>query len=257
MILGAVILGLLFAIPNGLKEDVRDNLPNTFQRTINLGLDLQGGTHMLLAVDLSSVLNQALANERGTISSVLRNGEERLNTATAPRLVDDKIVVVSTFTPNQPFSLKLSKATSLFSNNSPSSLETAVIEICKGTNCELLDPGTSVSGSDDLGLNFTTRNFRPQIDVPYSLNVKVEGMEAFPNPTYGDVTLKFKAEAKPTTVRIMDVQGRLIFNETLNNFDGNYYRELDVSNGTTGVLTITILQDGKAFTKNIVLLARA
>jgi len=93
--------------------------------------------------------------------------------------------------------------------------------------------------------------------TPANNTLKVEGMEAFPNPTYGDVTLKFKAEAKPTTVRIMDVQGRLIFNETLNNFDGNYFRELDVSNGTTGVLTITITQDGKAFTKNIVLLARA
>ncbi len=93
--------------------------------------------------------------------------------------------------------------------------------------------------------------------TPADNTLKIEGMDAYPNPTYGDVTLKFKAEAKPTTVRIVDVQGRLIFNETLNNFDGNYYRELDVSNGTTGVLTITILQDGKVFTKNIVLLARA
>lgn len=97
----------------------------------------------------------------------------------------------------------------------------------------------------------------PVVTQPSDNTLKVEGLDAFPNPTYGDVTLKFKAEAKPTTVRIVDIQGRLIFDETLNNFDGNYYRELDVSNGTTGVLTITILQDGKVFTKNIVLLARA
>lgn len=93
--------------------------------------------------------------------------------------------------------------------------------------------------------------------TPSDNTLKVEGMDAFPNPTYGDLTLRFKAEAKPTSVRILDVQGRVVFDEMLNNFDGNYYRELDVSNGTTGVLTITIRQDGKVFTKNIVLLARA
>lgn len=97
----------------------------------------------------------------------------------------------------------------------------------------------------------------PVVTQPSDNTLKVEGMDAYPNPTYGDVTLQFKAEAKPTTVRIVDVQGRLIFNETLNNFDGNYYRELDVSKATTGILTISIMQDGKVFTKNIVLLARA
>ena len=73
MILGAVILGLFFAAPNAMKADLRDNLPGTFQRTINLGLDLQGGAHMLLAVDLSTVIDQALENERDAIQDTLRN----------------------------------------------------------------------------------------------------------------------------------------------------------------------------------------
>ena len=38
--------------------------------------------------------------------------------------------------------------------------------------------------------------------TPSNNSLKVEGMDAYPNPTYGDVTLRFKAEAKPTTVRI-------------------------------------------------------
>ncbi len=64
LIVGAVVMGLLFALPNALPADVRDKLPAPMQRTLNLGLDLQGGAHMLLEVDLSSVLEQALDNER-------------------------------------------------------------------------------------------------------------------------------------------------------------------------------------------------
>ena len=97
----------------------------------------------------------------------------------------------------------------------------------------------------------------PQINQPSDNTLKVEGMSAYPNPTYGDVKLNFQAEALPTNVRIVDIQGRVLFQEALNNFDGNYNRDLNVSNGTPGVLAITITQGGKVFTKNIVLLARA
>ena len=97
----------------------------------------------------------------------------------------------------------------------------------------------------------------PQITQPTDNTLKVEGLEAYPNPTYGDLKLNFQAEALPTDVRIIDIQGRVLFQETLNNFDGNYNRDLNISNGTPGVIAITITQGGKVFTKNIVLLARA
>jgi len=67
LILGALLLGFFFALPNALPADTRDKMPAMFQRTINLGLDLQGGAHMLLEVDLTSVLEQALENEKETI----------------------------------------------------------------------------------------------------------------------------------------------------------------------------------------------
>jgi len=80
MIVGAVLLGLLLAVPNALKEETRNSLPNSFQRTINLGLDLQGGAHMLLEVDLSSIVGQALANERSAITDAIRRAEDRPRT---------------------------------------------------------------------------------------------------------------------------------------------------------------------------------
>ena len=97
----------------------------------------------------------------------------------------------------------------------------------------------------------------PEITQPTDNTLNIEGLDAYPNPTYGDVKLDFQAEAIPTTVRVVDIQGRVIFQETLNNFDGKYNRDLDLSDGTPGVLSINITQGGKVFTKNIVLLARA
>ena len=49
-ILFAVLIGFLLALPNGLNEKTRESLPESLQRTVNLGLDLQGGAHMLLSL---------------------------------------------------------------------------------------------------------------------------------------------------------------------------------------------------------------
>jgi protein-export membrane protein SecD len=93
MILGFVFLGLLLAIPNSLNEKTRSNLPASFQRTINLGLDLQGGAHMLLEVDLSSILSQALINERTAINDSFRRADERPRTEFVRADGDDSILV--------------------------------------------------------------------------------------------------------------------------------------------------------------------
>lgn len=77
-IIGLVALGIVFAAPNAMKPDTRAKLPAVLQKTINLGLDLQGGAHMLLEVDLSSVLQQALVNERTGILTEFRDAGLRV-----------------------------------------------------------------------------------------------------------------------------------------------------------------------------------
>ncbi len=79
-ILALVGLGLFMAAPNAMNAETRAKMPTFAQDTINLGLDLQGGAHMLLEVDLSSVLSQALANERIGILEALRDNTIRPQT---------------------------------------------------------------------------------------------------------------------------------------------------------------------------------
>jgi len=71
-ILSVVILGILFALPNVLGETQRENLPGFMQDSINLGLDLQGGAHMLLEVDSDSVLTNERKNQKANMQSTLR-----------------------------------------------------------------------------------------------------------------------------------------------------------------------------------------
>lgn len=93
----------------------------------------------------------------------------------------------------------------------------------------------------------------PKIDN----SLQLEELNAFPNPTYGDLSVKFQGDAVPTTVTITDITGKAIFNESLPNFDGTYDRQVDVSKGASGTLMISIRQEGKVLTKPVVLLNRA
>jgi SecD/SecF fusion protein len=62
-----ILLGLLSALPNVLPESVLQKLPTWYAaNTITLGLDLRGGSHLLLEVDTQSLLrekNQDLADQ--------------------------------------------------------------------------------------------------------------------------------------------------------------------------------------------------
>ena len=55
------VLGVLFAAPNVVSHATLDRLPNWLPKhQVNLGLDLQGGSHLLLEVDVDSVTKERL-----------------------------------------------------------------------------------------------------------------------------------------------------------------------------------------------------
>ncbi|MBI5915703.1 MAG: PDZ domain-containing protein [Bacteroidetes bacterium] len=87
--------------------------------------------------------------------------------------------------------------------------------------------------------------------------LQLQELNAYPNPTLGDLNVTFRGEAMPTTVTITDVNGKVVHNESLPNFDGYYNRDLNVSKGAPGTLLLTIRQDGKVVTTPVILLNRA
>ena len=63
---------ILFAVPNFLPAKMVDSWPKWAQRHVVLGLDLQGGSHLLLAVDTNAVRKEKLDALRDDVRRVLR-----------------------------------------------------------------------------------------------------------------------------------------------------------------------------------------
>ncbi|MFD1379394.1 hypothetical protein [Fodinicurvata halophila] len=60
-VVAVLLLGIVFALPNVLSRQMLDSLPDWVpNEQINLGLDLQGGSHLLLEVDVDSVFEEQL-----------------------------------------------------------------------------------------------------------------------------------------------------------------------------------------------------
>jgi preprotein translocase subunit SecD len=71
-ILITAIVVCLFAVPNFFPEKMVANWPKWAQRHIVLGLDLQGGSHILLEVDSNAVRKEKLEATRDDVRRVLR-----------------------------------------------------------------------------------------------------------------------------------------------------------------------------------------
>ncbi len=67
-----LIAGILIALPNALPDNVRNRLPSWMQNTVTLGLDLQGGSYLLLEVQLDAVQKDRLESLTGDIRRGLR-----------------------------------------------------------------------------------------------------------------------------------------------------------------------------------------
>jgi len=70
-ILGVLVLGVLICIPNLLP---RSALPGWAQRQISLGLDLRGGSYLLLEVDTAAVVRERLEGLADAARTRLRQG---------------------------------------------------------------------------------------------------------------------------------------------------------------------------------------
>lgn len=71
-----VLLGVLFTLPNLLSQSTRDAMPNWLpSKPMTLGLDLQGGSHILLAVDQNDLINERLQASRDDIRTLLRDAK--------------------------------------------------------------------------------------------------------------------------------------------------------------------------------------
>ena len=91
----ALLFGLVFTLPNVLPKSVMDQMPAWApHQKLNLGLDLQGGSYLLLEVDTDALKRERLANlledVRGTLRTeqIVFTGLGQVNGMVAVRVTD-------------------------------------------------------------------------------------------------------------------------------------------------------------------------
>ncbi|NEX95056.1 protein translocase subunit SecD [Caulobacter sp. 17J65-9] len=99
----ATVFGILFALPNVLPADVRARMPGWLpSKTLNLGLDLQGGSYLLLSVDTEALKRERVTNLMEDVRQVL--GTDQIGSSGLQKLPDGVRVRI-----NDPAQLKQAK----------------------------------------------------------------------------------------------------------------------------------------------------
>lgn len=74
LVFGIVLAGFIFALPNLIPAKTLQGLPAWIpHKQINLGLDLQGGAHLLYQIDEKELISDWLGNIRGDVRETLRS----------------------------------------------------------------------------------------------------------------------------------------------------------------------------------------
>lgn len=76
-------------------------------------------------------------------------------------------------------------------------------------------------------------------------------VQMFPNPTSGEFTVSFESTVNNGSIKVVDLQGRVILNNEINNVD---VLKMDVSELGNGIYMVLINADGKVETKKITVL---
>ena len=75
-IIGVCLAGVLFTLPNVLGRDFANSLPGWLpHRQIHLGLDLSGGSYLLLEVDMAAVVKERLGNLQDAVRTQFRTAD--------------------------------------------------------------------------------------------------------------------------------------------------------------------------------------
>lgn len=86
-------------------------------------------------------------------------------------------------------------------------------------------------------------------DENESLMIEYNG--SYPNPNQGLLKVNFTGAKTPTTVQVLDLNGKEVYSEKIDNFDGTYNKEINL-NDAKGTLILNIRQGEKIISEKII-----
>ena len=84
--------------------------------------------------------------------------------------------------------------------------------------------------------------------------LNVENLKFSPNPSDGKFNLSFTLEEKKeVTINIYDINGNVVYTETIKDFQGTYNKEIDISDEGTGAFFLQLIQGFYHIIKKIII----
>jgi hypothetical protein len=82
--------------------------------------------------------------------------------------------------------------------------------------------------------------------------LQLEDMACTPNPSNGKFNLKFSSPDKsPAEIVVRDIGGKVVYTESVKDFNGAYEKEINLGENTKGAYFVTITQGRKTTTKKM------
>lgn len=83
--------------------------------------------------------------------------------------------------------------------------------------------------------------------------LNVDGLNYYPNPSEGALNLAFKGDARATEIRITDINGKVVHQDVMPDFDGIFDKTIDLSSQPSGIYVLQIIQGNRALNKKLVI----
>lgn len=108
-----------------------------------------------------------------------------------------------------------------------------------------------IVGENKLCRTFNNKAYFPLISQITEDN-KLMQITCFPNPTQDRVNVKFSKESSNVFIKISNIQGKTIFENTINNVNTQGQLSLDLSKYKSGIYFISVFSEGKQQTFKVV-----
>ncbi|MEM1214486.1 MAG: PDZ domain-containing protein [Bacteroidota bacterium] len=95
---------------------------------------------------------------------------------------------------------------------------------------------------------------RRGVDMPLINNLTIENIQLFPNPNRGMFRLEFELPQRgPTSVRVFNSDGRLIYQFDLGEYQGTFSDDIDISQNGAGAYFLEVRQGATSMVKKVIL----
>lgn len=92
-----------------------------------------------------------------------------------------------------------------------------------------------------------------KLELKGSKELNVDGLNYYPNPSEGALNLAFKADPGAVEIKIMDINGKVVHQDVMPDFEGVFDKTIDLSSQPSGIYVLQIIQGNRALNKKLVI----